>query len=148
MPATLRRWDVAVKWRYFKHLQCGGDPEAIGVYRWHIAARSGQRFVAGIATDQWKRSVDDYVVAAQAVFASMARDGFNSRYPIQLDPDGELLGGAHRLAAALALGLPSVPCEIAPYKVWAPPWGEAWFQEHMTVAMVDRVRADWERLKA
>jgi hypothetical protein len=82
---------------------------------------------AGLSTDQWKRTLDDYVASAKALHASMVDKGFDPAWPIPVDPDGELLGGAHRLACAMALGIESVAVTHSPGYVWAPAWGVAWF---------------------
>jgi len=136
---------VAVKWRFFSHLQFGGDEDAVRVYKEHIEKRSGHRMRAGLATDVWKMVTDDYVAAATALHASMVRDGYDPRYPIPLDVEGRLLNGSHRLACALALDLKEVPIEAAHYLAWAPPWGEAWFKEHMPGDFL-RISTDWMHL--
>lgn len=151
-PASLvtpRRLDLAIKCRYFKHLLHGGDPESELVYRWHILKRNGARIDAGLPTDWWKRSTDDYVSSAMQLAASMRYSGFLPLYAVPVDLDGELLGGAHRVACALALGLPEIPVTREQRRVWAPPWGEAWFIDNgMGEADIDRLRADMTRLAA
>jgi hypothetical protein len=120
--------DLAVKTRYFRHLLGGDDPEAEEVYLWHIKMRSGARMAAGLATDRWKRNTIDYITTAQNLIESMETRGFDKSEPIDIDQCGELLGGAHRLAAALALQIPEVP--VAQYNdrtVWAPAWDFHWF---------------------
>jgi hypothetical protein len=116
------------------------------MYRWHIEERIRPRLDAGLTTDQWKRNLDDYVAAATALWTAMARDGFDSRFPIQVDPNGELIGGAHRLACALSLGIKVVPVEPMHYVAWAPAWGEAWFRAH-GMTDIESLRADWEALR-
>lgn len=102
---------------------------------------------ARFTTDGWKTSLDDYLSAAEALFASMVAQGFDPAHPIPVDPDGELLGGAHRLACALALELDQVPVTHEPSKAWAPPWGEAWFRDNgMGIEELERVKRDWEAL--
>lgn len=99
----------------------------------------------GLATDAWKRTVDDYVKAAHALHASMERDGYVGAHPIPIDPSGELLGGAHRLACALALKEPFVKIERRPNAVWAPPWHREWFIENgMPPDELKRLDADWD----
>ena len=70
--------------------------------------------------------MDNYVDKATALFDSMKDNGFDRRCPIPIDPNNELLGGAHRLACALALDL-SVYVEKKSESVWAPAWGIGWF---------------------
>lgn len=145
---TARRLDIAVKWRFFRHLVGGNDRDSERVYRWHIDQRSGNRIRAGVATDRWKRSLDDYVEAACRLVGSMAF-GFDPAFPIPVDPDGEILDGSHRLACALALGLGAVPVERSDRHVWAPHWGYDWFVERgMPADDLERTLADWNSLIA
>ena len=85
---------------------------------------------AGLATDRWKKSVDDYVVAARQLLTSMSTGGFLVRFAVPIDPDGELLDGSHRVGCALALGIERVPVKRETRYVWAPTWDEAWFESH------------------
>lgn len=83
---------------------------------------------AGLSTDGWKGALDDYVSAATSLFGSMAEKGFDPRHAVPIDPDGELLGGAHRVACALALEIERIPVERHPSRVWAPAWDAEWFR--------------------
>lgn len=127
---TARRLDLAVKHRFFRHLRSGGDEGAAELYRWHIAARMAPRMGAGLPTDAWKKTLADYVSAAETLFASMVQAGFDARYPIPVDPEGELLNGSHRVACALALGIAEVPVEERQERIWAPAWDAEWFRAH------------------
>lgn len=82
---------------------------------------------AGLHTDGWKRTLDDYVGAARGLCRSMAEDGFRSDGAVPIDPAGELLDGAHRVACALALGIDAVPVKREARYAWAPGWGYEWF---------------------
>jgi hypothetical protein len=145
---TARRLDLAVKWRFFRHIMGGNDRDSERLYRWHIEQRSGHRMAAGVATDRWKRTGDDYVEAACRLVGSMAF-GFDPAFPIPIDPDGELLDGSHRTACALAFGLGSVPTERSDRHVWAPHWGYDWFaQKGMHPDDLARTMADWNALTA
>lgn len=119
--------DLAVKWRFFCHFTNRSDNDAERVYRWHIEARSGGRMKAGLSTDRWKLSLDDYVASARRLFESMSTDGFDETQPVPIDPNGELLDGSHRVACALALGIERVPVEEHERFVWAPAWDYGWF---------------------
>lgn len=122
--------DLPVKVRLFRHLRGGNDPDAEEIYRWHISQRSGARMAAGLATDRWKRTTQDYLEAAVQLFESMDEKGYDTSWPVEVDRNGELLGGAHRLACAIALEIPHIP--VVQYNdrdVWAPPWDFAWFIE-------------------
>jgi hypothetical protein len=144
---TPRRMDLAVKWRFFSHLLYGGDQEAERVYRWHIAERSGHRMNVGMATDQWKRSLDDYVEAAQALCASLSAHQFMTCFAVPVDPTGELLDGSHRVACSLALRIPEIPVAVQPRSAWAPAWDVEWFKgHHMPLDDFDRMMSDWETM--
>jgi hypothetical protein len=139
--------DIAVKWRFFLNLLRGDDPDAERVYRWHIEQRSGARMAMGLATDQWKRSVDEYVSAARNLFDSVLNHGIQTFGAVPIDPERELLDGSHRVALALALWLESVPVIISSKRVWAPPWGHDWFMaKGLPKEDLDRLEDDWEFL--
>lgn len=127
----------------------GEDKESVDLYRWHIAERVGARIEAGLPTDRWKLTLNDYLASAQALFLSMVQDGFSSHHPIPVDRNGEILGGAHRLACALALSIERVPVTKSDVAAWAPAWGEEYFRDHgMQPADLDRLREDWQSLAA
>ena len=143
---TPRRADLAVKFRYFRHLSFGNDTDSERVYRWHIEARSGQRMKAGLNTDRWKRSVENYVRAAKALHKSIARDGVQCAVPV--DPNGELLDGSHRVACAVALGIERITVERNTRMVWAPAWDENWFVANgVSDHDLARIKADCELMK-
>ena len=122
-----RRADLAVKHRFFQHLLGGNDPDAERVYRWHIQARRGSGFVDGEKQkDNEADTIDHYVEAAQNLLISMSNSGFSSSHPIPIDPNNELLGGAHRLACAIALDK-SIYVMRQRQFAWAPSWGLQWF---------------------
>ena len=139
--------DLAVKWRFFRHLLSGSDPDAVRVYKWHILKRSGKRMQAGLATDVYKGTIDDYIVSAAATLGSMNRYGFKPEYALVTDPNGEILTGAHRLAAALALEIKSIPVEKSDRRVWAPPWNYDWFvRAGMNASDLTRLSKDFQEI--
>jgi hypothetical protein len=138
-----------VKWRLFNYFLLGGDNDAVRVYRWHITQRAASNAKLGLGMDG-KADTDTYIETAAALCASMALRGFVDvpEWRIPVDPNGELLGGAHRVACALALGIEEVPVVRMPTPCWAPPWGEAWFVENgMDEEDLERLRQDWAVLK-
>jgi hypothetical protein len=141
---TPRRLDLAVKWRFFRHLLGGDDGDAVDLYRWHIEQRSGHRIALGIPTDQWKRSIDEYVDSATALLQSLSTYGFLG--PVPVDVDGELLDGSHRVACAAALGIDAIPVDMQDRRVWAPAWDDKWFKARMTDEGVNRLITDWQWL--
>lgn len=126
---TSRRADLAVKFRLFRHFISGGDPDAERIYRWHIEARKAANAKVNLGMDS-KSGTDQYVADAKALIRSMWSRGFDPAFAIPIDPDGELLGGAHRLGCALALGIEHVPVTRRVTKIFAPSWGEDWFHDN------------------
>jgi hypothetical protein len=138
---------LAVKARYFRHLIHGGDADAGRVYRWHIETRKRANTRLYIGMDG-KSGTDQYVADCRQLLISMQALGFLTEHAVPIDPNGELLGGAHRVACALALGIPEIPVSSQLRRAWAPPWGEAWFAENgMGAEDLKRVRADFLSLK-
>lgn len=135
--------DIAVKWRYFTGLLTGGDNDAERVYLWHVGKRRASGYVDG-----QKGNLDAYLYGAQTLLASMRIYGFDWHFPVPLDPNGELLGGAHRVACALALNI-DVAVERRTKLAWAPRWDRDWFLAHECPdADLLRIDEDWETLNA
>lgn len=95
-----------------------------------------------------KSGTDQYVADCKSLLISMATKGFDPAFAIPIDPDGELLGGAHRLACALALGIETVPVDRRLGRVWAPTW-DANFLDDCGIGTDDlhRVGKDWKELR-
>ena len=143
---TKRRADLAVKWRFFRHLCAGDDPKSEVLYRWHIESRKSANANINLGMDS-KVNTDQYVADCKTLLISMANRGFDSAHPIPIDPDGELLGGAHRVACALALGIKVVPVDRKDQYVWAPPWDMAAIREY-GASEADQfvIATDWAEL--
>ena len=135
------RLDIAVKWRFFRYLRKGIDPDSERIYRWHIEKRTGGREPRG-----WKRSIEDYVMVCKALLEDMLKVGFNPDFPLEYGENGRLRDGAHRLACSLLLGLDV-------YRIVMPingnmTWGEDWFVRHrIPPEDLQSIKADWEWLK-
>jgi hypothetical protein len=66
-------------------------------------------FNGGLGSDRiWKVSVDDFVDAFHRLFGSMKKHGFIQEHAIPVDEEYNPLDGSHRIACAIALGLPSI----------------------------------------
>ena len=144
---TLRRFDIAVKFRFFSHLCMGDDPDSERVYRWHIAARRNANAEINLGTDGEKDGIDDYVKTCKSLLVSISTKGFDPVYAVPIVPDGELLSGAHRLACALALGFGDIPVRRIAKTVWAPAWGRQWFIDNgVDLKDLARIEADWKAL--
>ena len=62
-----------------------------------------------------KSGPEDYVTSFRATLASISARGYDEKAaPVPVDGDGELLGGAHRVAACVACGCPCCIVEL-PY---------------------------------
>lgn len=96
-----------------------------------------------------KVDTDQYIADAGGLLLSMSVRGFLPQCAVPIDPSGELLGGAHRVACALALGIEEIPVERHTKPAWAPPWGEKLFIEQgMAAEDLERVRQDFRALRA
>lgn len=145
---TPRRLDIAVKWRMFEALGGRDDPQAMMFYRWHIEERVKHRWRQDLPMDGWKRSPDDYVASAKALFVSMKEKGYLPEHPVPVDPSGEILGGAHRIACAIALGIERIAVEHKVQDAWAAPWGAEWFlSKNIGPAQFGRVMADFRGIR-
>lgn len=136
--------DLAVKWRLFLARQSGGDvQDATRVYLWHLSERRKRTYdgnKGGPYDPQWQTR---FLSEAFDLHYDMLVNGFDARYPVPLDEDGELMGGAHRVACALAVGC-EVVVQTFQTKAWAPPWDRSWFVEHdMNEADMKRLDEDW-----
>jgi len=139
---TPERLDIAVKWRFFRHLLKGNDPDSERIYRWHIEKRTGGRE----PRSDWKHSIEDYITGSKALLENMLKVGFNPDFPLEYGQNGRLRSGAHRLACSLLLGLDVYYITVAADANAI--WGITWFV-HRGIAFEDlqRIKADWERLK-
>jgi hypothetical protein len=137
---------LAVKARYFRHLIHGGDADAGRVYRWHIETRKRANTRLYIGMDG-KSGTDQYVADCRQLLISMQALGFLTEHAAPIDLQGELLGGAHRVACALALGIEDTPVIRKNSLAWAPPWGEAWFIENRCAPEdLNHIRQDFQSL--
>ena len=141
---TARRYDVAIKWRHFMGLLSIWPVwRSSPTYLWHIAKRH-----EGGTRDSNKVGLADYLAHAEVLAYSMRHNGFDKRFAIPVDRKGELMGGAHRLACALALKLEQVPILCMHEDAWAPPWGLQWFIDNgMPEADLERLKADFEEMQ-
>lgn len=139
---TPKRLDYVVKWRFFRHLMDGADPDSERVYRWHIAQRTGGTEVDYRTEKVTKRSIDEYVEGCRALLSSMREHGFTKDGAVPIDRNGLPLDGSHRIAAAIAVG---IKVRVRRSRRGAKrTWGFDWFVEHgMLASDLKRIVADW-----
>lgn len=115
------RLDVFVKVIYVKaFISKTNFVFAQKLYRKHIALYNGGQ-------EDHKSTLWDFETDFQDLIYSCLKKWFDTHFPIPVNPDGELLGGAHRLACCLALDL--TPTFII--QDWNPIiWWEDWFIKH------------------
>lgn len=136
-----------MKWRLFRHLLHGGDPDAERVYIWHIEKRRIANRSKGIGMDAGKPENGNYLPAARRLHASMSASGFDRNFAIPIAKDRQLLGGAHRLACAIALDCNVWVERTKTGSVWAPAWDRQWFVENgMSEDDLQRLTADFIEL--
>lgn len=136
---TLQLWpasrlDIAVK-VLFARLHLGqisepenSKPEQLSIreiYRQHILLRTG-----GIEPGSPdKNSIEKYEAMFIALIDDMASHGFREASAIPVNPDKLLLNGAHRISAALALGIRQIPTIIQTTQPFYR-WDMHWFLQH------------------
>jgi hypothetical protein len=104
-----QRLDVLCKYRLFKEYQEGYIfPETLDFYSQHIHYRTGGQEPKMITEPEYqkseKKNIRDYQQQGIELYHSLKEYGFDHRYFISYRKDkGILGGGAHRLAASLAL---------------------------------------------
>ncbi len=120
------RLDIACKYLLFKELETAEpDQFIIELYKKHILKRTGGREKTDkrLPDQTQKTNVDDYIVSAKQLLASMKDSGFDKRFPIPYYDKG-IENGAHRIACALYLGIDIIGTQIVParYKTWDKKW--------------------------
>jgi hypothetical protein len=124
-----RRLDIVVKALYARQrlgaflTRQGADARRL--YIQHIHLRTG-----GVEPNDEarKRSIDDFVSQFDALIDSMAREGFDPSHPVPWSQENGLpLNGAHRIAAALAVGC-KIVLQLRPGLGGS--WGMDWFTTH------------------
>ncbi|CAH7141426.1 conserved hypothetical protein [Vibrio chagasii] len=102
---TSERLDIAIKFRYAKHLiENNSDIYSLTLYREHLKVISNNTYIE--PGDQNKSGIDDYIAAFKALISSVKNNGFEaSNSLIPLGDNNVPLDGAHRIAIAAALNL-------------------------------------------
>lgn len=121
MVATSTRSDLPLKMSYARTFLNGGDLSwARYAYLENIRAFNGF-----FEDNPRKTSPRDFLEAFNQLILSLRQDGFRPDLePVSLSPSGEVLDGAHRVAAAAALGL-YVPARIIDFEI---DWGFEYFK--------------------
>lgn len=73
-----------------------------------------------------KQSTQDYLTSFKNLVLNMKERGFNDEFPIPVNSSKNILDGAHRIAASMALGLDNIPTrENSDARFWG--WDFKWF---------------------
>ncbi len=124
---------------YFRQLPDTGPAD--GLYDRHIEQRTG-----GVEKRSWKLNLNDYNLAAEDLWQSM-RHGFNAAHPVIVGNNLNLMGGAHRIACAIALDC-NVHVITKDKPGNAAPWDEAFMLGRgMSAADMSVILAEQERLE-
>lgn len=104
---TSNRLDILARYEFISRFLCGQCVD----YGKHVylSVISAWHSLSG-GFDPGKFSMDDYVQSFAEMAMSMREDGFDSERSLIPIVDGTIVDGAHRVAAALALGIDSLPC--------------------------------------
>ncbi len=102
---TSERLDIAIKYRLAKCILSGmNDKRASYLYYEHINILSNKTFIE--PGDSTKKTYQDYFEAYRLLILDIAENGFDpTKSVIPLSKNGIPLDGAHRIAAAAALGI-------------------------------------------
>jgi len=125
---TGNRLDIAVKLLYALNFLGQAQDDALCVrslYREHIQQRTSGREPGSHS----KLSVEDYERSFQQLIRQMQTQGFHAHAAIPVSATGRILNGAHRLAAALALGIQNVPTFVVEHET-VYDWDMRWFLQH------------------
>jgi len=128
---TVNRLDVFLKKLYFDVIGNRRKADAdliVASYRKHIILRTGgvePPDLNNSAHHVVKQGVQDYELEAHRLLQSIETNGFLQEWAIPISNDLLLLNGAHRLAAAISIGLVEVP--IVRRQAGAK-WGIEWFR--------------------
>jgi len=140
---TPLRLDYVVKYRFFRSLLTGEDQDAERVYRWHILKRTN-----GDEPHSPKSTIEDYIGGCCHLLVSLRGSGFKPSHGLYYRPSLLLrTGGAHRLSASLALGIPIFAQAVS--GEGGATWDYGWFaRKGMDQADLDRLMDDWRTFES
>lgn len=141
IPWPVNRLDLAVKARLFRALSDGIDIElAETLYKRHITQRNGGMEASTGAGG--KTQVQDFIIAASHLYISLRTKGYRQDCPIGISHNGDLIRGAHRLAASTVLGIKP---DVSYSSKKGASWDFGWFQERFHHDDILRILNDWVR---
>jgi hypothetical protein len=132
---SIDRLDVFLKKLYFDVIG-GGRKESsaliINLYRKHILIRTGGNEPPDLNCENHhikKFTIKDYELQAYELYKSIESEGFRVDRAVPVTENLLLVNGSHRLAAAISLGLESIPIAR---KSTGGVWGLDWFKKYFT----------------
>ena len=142
------RVDVAVKYMFAqsvlgKSISASPD-EVASIYRQHIMIRTKGREPYREAS---KSTLFDFEEFYRELIRDTAENGFDFTSPIQVSgTTGQILNGAHRLAAALSLGLDTVSVRMD-FTAGGRSWDLNWFRDYgFSVTALNLIKSTWLEL--
>ena len=113
-PRDFRRYDLLIRARVARAWLSDESDVAAAQESYEIMQRA--------------RGAEVHLPRFRALVESVATEGMNPDFPIGLSPWGPLLDGAHRLAVALAVGVPTVSVDVRPSSI-PPDYSRAWLAQ-------------------
>lgn len=130
------RMDVAIRYLYAKELLQGiENGEGCHLYEKFfetVGAKEpvSNKIFAYFSDYEQKEGIDAYKTAFQKLIFSMKEHGFEKEYFIPLDKHGELVNGAHRVAAAMALDTPVWVVDFPLFEGFHYDFSYAWLEDN------------------
>lgn len=133
---TEKRLDIVIRYLYAKELLQGiEEGEGSRLYTKFIEKKGIEepltnKVFAFFSDYDQKIGVPAYKDSFQKLITSMKRNGFEKEYFIPLDKHGEIINGAHRLAAALALEIPVWIVDFPLFEGFGFDFSEEWMERN------------------
>lgn len=152
---TEKRLDIVIRYLYAKELLQGiEEGEGSRLYTKFIDKKGieeplSNKVFAFFSDYEQKIGVPAYQNSFQKLIKSMKTNGFEKEYFIPLDKHGEIINGAHRLAAALALKIPIWAVDFPLFEGFGFDFSEEWMGKNgFLYEEIQTVKGQFEQLKS
>lgn len=151
---TEKRLDIVIRYMYAKELLQGiGDGEGCRLYTKFIEKKGleepiSNKVFAFFSDYEQKIGVSAYKESFQELIRSMKTKDFEKEYFVPLDKHGEIINGAHRLAAALALEIPAWAVDFPLFEGFGFDFSQEWMERNgFSHEEIQTVKERLEQLK-